>query len=1117
MKDNYEILIKKLDEFIRKYYKNKLIQGVLYSIAALVVFFLLTNTLEYFGHFKPVFRTVLFYLYLAGNLVILIQFIIVPLARLYKIGPVISHEQAALIIGHHFPNVQDRLLNTLQLKQMQDFNPEHTDLIEASIDQKISHLKPVPFQSAIDLKQNRKYLKYAIPPLVILMIILFAAPSFITEPTKRLIHHTTYYEKPAPFRIIILNPVLQAAQQEDFDLDVKLEGSEIPAEVMIEYNNSRFKLIKKNNILYHYPFKNLQKNIVFQIVTDDYASKEYELVVLPKPIVLTFEVDLNYPRYLHKENEKFTNNGDILVPFGTVVTWKFYTRDTREIQLRFKDKLQKLEQKSSNAFQYTGTFLESQAYSITSFNEFLKNKDSLSFSINVIPDSYPLVNAEEYKDSVYEKRLYFKGDIKDDYGFTRMTFNYKVMKAGDTVVGDSPTRYDTVAINPAINQQAFYHFFDLGVLNITPGQSVEYYFEVWDNDGVNGPKSSRSQKMFYKAPSLQEMNEKADKANKELKDEMAEAMKDAKDLQKQVEELNKKLLDKKEIGWQEKKQIQDLLKKQEDLKERVENIQKEQKENSIREQQNREMGDELLQKQEELQELFNEIIPEEMKKMIEEMQKMLENLDKNKINDMLDKIQMNSEDLEKQLDRNLEIFKQLEFETKLEQTRQRLDSMARQQEKLSEESQAKDADNKDQLDRQEKLNEEFNEFARDMKDLQQKNEELENPNAMPDTKQDQEDIKDEMQKGTENLKNNKGNKASQNQKKASQKMKDLSNKMEQMQQQMQGMEIEEDIKSLREILENLVQISFDQEDLMQKVNKVRTYDPQFLKMVQGQKKIKDDLIMVEDSLFALSKRQSSIKPIVNREISEINMNVEKTMDELTERRTNNAAGKQQLVMTGINNLALLLQESLNQMQNMQQQAQGQGKSSCRKNGKGSGNMPIKSMKDLQDALNKQMEGLKEQMNKPGQKKPGGQGQQTMSEQLARMAAQQEAIRKELQKLRDDVAKEGKGNAGNLNKIIQDMEQTESDLVNKMITNQTLMRQKEILTRLLESEKALREREKEERRESIEAKNQLYSNPKNFFEYNKIKSRETELLKTIPPTLKPFYKNKVSAYFYNFEE
>jgi hypothetical protein len=134
-----------------------------------------------------------------------------------------------------------------------------------------------------------------------------------------------------------------------------------------------------------------------------------------------------------------------------------------------------------------------------------------------------------------------------------------------------------------------------------------------------------------------------------------------------------------------------------------------------------------------------------------------------------------------------------------------------------------------------------------------------------------------------------------------------------------------------------------------------------------------------------------------------------------------------------------------------------------------------------------------------------------------MAAQQEAIRKELQQMRDEMAKEGKGNDGNLNKMIQDMEMNETDLVNKTITTQTLNRQKEILTRLLESEKAMRQREQEERRESTEAKDKVYSNPKNFFEYNRIKIRETELLKTVPPSLKPFYKNKVSAYFYNFED
>lgn len=93
-----------------------------------------------------------------------------------------------------------------------------------------------------------------------------------------------------------------------------------------------------------------------------------------------------------------------------------------------------------------------------------------------------------------------------------------------------------------------------------------------------------------------------------------------------------------------------------------------------------------------------------------------------------------------------------------------------------------------------------------------------------------------------------------------------------------------------------------------------------------------------------------------------------------------------------------------------------------------------------------------------------------------------------------------------------MEQTETDLVNKMITQETLMRQQEILTKLLEAESAELEREQEQRREAKEAKNEDYGNPELFFEYIRRKNNETELLRTVPANLNPFYRNKVDEYF-----
>jgi hypothetical protein len=272
--------------------------------------------------------------------------------------------------------------------------------------------------------------------------------------------------------------------------------------------------------------------------------------------------------------------------------------------------------------------------------------------------------------------------------------------------------------------------------------------------------------------------------------------------------------------------------------------------------------------------------------------------------------------------------------------------------------------------------------------------------------------------------------------------------------------------------------------------------------------------IIADSLKALAKRQIMIKPFVIKELNAIDNNIDKSLDAMDQRRKSQALQNQQLTMTSMNNLALLLGESLEQMQQqMMSMMQSSGQSSCSNPGKpGSGSKPMKGMKGLQEQLNKQLQDLKEG-NKPG--KQGQQGQ-SMSEQLARMAAQQAAVRRQMEEYRDQLKSEGQGSDGDISKMIDDMEKTEKDIVNNQITQQTIKRQQEILTRMLKSEKAEQQREEEKRRESTEARNAKISNPDEFFEYNKLKNRELELLKTLPPNLKPFYKNKVTDYFYRFE-
>ena len=190
-------------------------------------------------------------------------------------------------------------------------------LIQASIDQKIGELKPVPFTSAIDLRQNRKYAKYALIPLLLILVVVFTNAGIITESTHRLVHYDQDFEAEAPFKFIVNeNKAMKTVENEDFPVSVKLTGNEIPESVFILVDGNEYKLNRDNTINFSYVFRNVQKSKTFRLSADGFTSKEYTLEVLPNPIVLNFDVELNYPKYTGRKNETLKNTGDLVVPAG---------------------------------------------------------------------------------------------------------------------------------------------------------------------------------------------------------------------------------------------------------------------------------------------------------------------------------------------------------------------------------------------------------------------------------------------------------------------------------------------------------------------------------------------------------------------------------------------------------------------------------------------------------------------------------------------------------------------------------------------------------------------------------------------------------------------------------
>ena len=268
-----------------------MIKGIIYALALLLSLFLVMALLEHFGYFGTTVRAILFWCYLLASVSLSVYYVFVPLAKMFRLGKVISYEEAAKIIGRHFPEVQDKLLNLLQLQEKGDVSSD--DLLAAAIAQKTAQLKPVPFQNAVDIKSNRKYLKYLAIPVVVILLLLMVSPSVITGSSHRITHYNTQFEKPAPFAFVVENSSLEVAQQEDFELHILIEGSAVPAEAFINIEGNVYRMRQVDRTHYSYQFKTVQRSCDFHLEAAGVTSAQYRLTVFPKPAVVDFRVLLS--------------------------------------------------------------------------------------------------------------------------------------------------------------------------------------------------------------------------------------------------------------------------------------------------------------------------------------------------------------------------------------------------------------------------------------------------------------------------------------------------------------------------------------------------------------------------------------------------------------------------------------------------------------------------------------------------------------------------------------------------------------------------------------------------------------------------------------------------------
>ena len=1187
--NNYDWLIARLDAFIRKYYANKVLRGTLVFLSCLLFYFLTVSIGEYYLYLPVWSRITIMSAFVVLGLSALVAWVIIPLAKMGRLGSVISHEQAATIIGTHFPEISDRLLNILQLKRHPDNNASR-ELAEASINQKASQISVVPITKAIDLSKNKKYLPYLLPLVLAGVFILVAAPNVFKEGSSRLFQPTKAFEKPSPFRFIIKNPSLLAIRNSDFTITVETKGSALPEEAFIETGNDRVPMQPLDNHSFQYTFKNVTDPVNFRFYGAGFYSSSNILKVVQRPVLKAFKIAINYPAYIGKQNETRNSLSDMTLPVGTTVSWTFVTDHTDAAGIHFGSGTQVAMPENGATFSYQYRFMNDTGYTITLNNKAGGIADSFKYQVQVIPDQYPVIQLQQFKDSVSGKEIALIGTAGDDYGITRVSFNYEVTDKNKPVL----TKSIPVKITPGA-MTTFQQYFDIQSLNLQPGQKLSYYIEAWDNDGVHGSKSSRSEVMTFQMYDEKQIDSAINANSNQINSGISNGSQRTQQLQAEYKDMQTKMLQSDNVDWDQQQSLQEMMKKQTDLKTNLENI-KQRFEEQMQQSEQKKYSDDLKDKQKELDKQLDNLLNKELSDEMKKLQELMQKLNKDQAVDAMQQMEQENKLFKMDMERMQEQMKKMEMQMRMEDMANKMDELAKKERDLQKETDKADKDNqpgdktkkddlaadnkqgdtkkstdqdnkkgddkkdaqaadkkqneaakkddqalskeqkdlKDQLDKT--LKEDLKETQKLAKETKQ-NDQLENEEKQgKDAQQDMQDSKDDLDQ-------KQNSKAGKSQDKAAKNLEDMAKSLRDKAAEGGGADqIDIDIRATRQILSNLIRLSFDQEDLMTSVQKTSPSTQAYVTNQEEQNRLHSNSLMIRDSMFALSKRIEKISVNVNRETTDLEYNMKKAVDALEDRNREMALADQQYVMTHTNNLALMLNEVLSNLMQMESEAKKSGPAgSCNKPGgkkpkKGPGSQLadiITEQKQLGESMQKMQKPGSKPGDKPGEKpgdkpgnkpgnkpgdKPGqngqsGQGEYGDAEQLARLADQQASIRRRIQELTSQLNNGSSGSSKELREIEQKMDKTETDLVNRRLSADLILRQKEIETRMLEVEKSLREQEQDDKRSSTTGKDISRPVPPALQQYITDQKQLLELYKTVPPQLKPYYREMVESYFH----
>jgi len=1109
---NYREILNRLKDVRRKEKSYKILSGIFNSIAITALVLLGVSAIEMIANGDESFRGILALIILLSLIGAGVYFLLPSFLYTLKFKGMKSLETLSIRIGRAYPDIKDHLCNAIQLMSAGPGNHGTSpEMAYAAFDGVVQQTRTKDFSVIIDNNELKRSAIFFFAGILITAGLLISFDGSLGASLSRVMNWNRSFLPPAPFTLVIEPKYDQVLRNDEVTIKIIAKG-EIPEEVRLyikeeqQENFDIFTLKQDSAGIFNYTIPTLKRTIKYYAEADWLnltVSTDYgNILVTDRPMVRSFTGTIHYPSYTKLAPKAFSEqNADITALIGSYARISIISnKSIKSASIIFEALQNSIKTDSlsitsiadtliydmkANGKTATGTIpiKKSGTYYIkVTDHEDQENDSPIRYNISALNDEYPSITMIQPVMDVQlteDALLPIIVSISDDYGFSKLVLHYRLVASRYVMPEEKYSQITIPMVKDELTKNVGY-MWDLNKLGISPEDHYEYYLEVFDNDVVSGPKSSRTGSLLLRLPSLEEVLSSANEQQDQIEKDLEKVLKKAEEVKKDMDELNQEVLKnqkQKELSWDEQKKAENILKKREDLQKKIEEIQKDLQDVSQDLQQNNAISQETMEKYMELQQLLNEVNSPELDRMNQMMKNAMEQMSPEEMKKTMENMKFDEERFRKSVERTINILKRLKAEQKTETLRKLAEKLAEKQKDLMEKmanTNPEDKQKRDELARQqERLKEDLANMEKEMKSLEELMKEIGEDMPMDEFQKAEEALNSEqtnqemmnsmqqMQKG--NFKN-----AQNAQQKAMNNLQKFAQQMQQLQNQMNENVSKEAMRQMQKSINDMLELSEQQENLKQETKGANYNSTKLPEMAQKQSEIYENLANVAKGMMELSQKSFAVTPEMGKEIGDAMQEMQKSMEKLSERNPHQSAKSQEQAMSCMNKAAMSMQNQLSMMQQQNSGScnnpggMGQGQQG-QQAGPGAGGGSF--MQRLQQAAAQQ-----QAINQAMQQQMGGDGKLSMEEQgrMARISGEQGKAMKSVQELAKEEKQFSSGEKkalGSLEKIAEDMQQVMSDMESGRITPETMKRQERILSRLLDASRSMNERDYEKKRES----------------------------------------------------